>query len=176
MGSQPGKPFGPGQLYLSCRPVAEGEDNEVMMKWGKLGAVQQISWHLPYGWGKPRKTSVRKPLEALSTVASHCFKWGPFPPNEVCRIMLPAPLAKSIRSSEKSVFKNFISGIRRSQDLGSAKCSTLKAPQLLPVESQQRNSDRPPERHLIADDRDKWITNTTTPQYAPLIGANEHSL
>ena len=34
-----------------------------------------------------------------------------------------------------------------------------------PVESKQR----PPVRHLIADDRDKWITNTYNPQYAHTI-------
>ena len=56
-----------------------------------------ISWHLPYDWGKPQKISVRKLLEALSSMTSHCYKWGPFPPNEVDRAMLPAPLAKPIR-------------------------------------------------------------------------------
>ena len=29
--------------------------------------------------------------------------------------------------------------------------------------------DRPPEHHLIANDRYKWITNTTNPQYAHII-------
>ena len=31
------------------------------------------------------------------------------------------------------------------------------------------HKDRPLERYLIADDRDKWITNTTTSQYAHII-------
>ena len=82
---------------------------------GTPGAVQQISLHLPYDWGKPRKTSVRKSSEALANVTSHCFEWGLFPPNEIGRATLPTPLAKIIGSSQKSVFKNF-----RSQDSGTA--------------------------------------------------------
>ena len=87
---------------------------------GTLGAVKQISWHLPYDWGKPRKTSVRKPSGALSSMISHCFKWCPFPPNDVGMVMLPALLAKPIGPSQKSVLKNLRSGIRRSHDIGSA--------------------------------------------------------
>ena len=35
------------------------------------------------------------------------------------------------------------------------------------LQSENRGrEERPPERHLIADDRDKSITNTTTPEYA----------
>ena len=35
------------------------------------------------------------------------------------------------------------------------------------LQSQNRgHKDRPPEHHLIANDRDKWITNATTPEYA----------
>ena len=38
------------------------------------------------------------------------------------------------------------------------------------LQSQRRGrKDRPPERHMIADDRHKWITNTTTPQFAQII-------
>ena len=73
---------------------------------GTPGAVQQISWHLLYDWGKPQKTPIRKPSEALSRANSHCFKWGPFPPNEDCRATLPVPLAKPIRPRHKSVLKN----------------------------------------------------------------------
>ena len=74
-----------------------------------------------YDWGKPRKTSVRKPYGALSSVTSHCFKWGPFPPNEVGRATLSAPLAKPIGPSHKSLLKNLRSGIRRSRDFGNPK-------------------------------------------------------
>ena len=70
---------------------------------GTPGAVQQISWHLPYDWGKPRKTSDRKPSAALSRATSHCLKRSSFSPNEVGRAMLPAPLAKPIGSSQTSV-------------------------------------------------------------------------
>ena len=43
--------------------------------------------------------------------------------------------------------------------------------------SQNRGcKDRPPERHLIADDRHKWITSSPTHHYAILYsGANERS-
>ena len=33
-------------------------DNEMI-----LGGCAQISWHLPYSWGKPRKTSARRPSD-----------------------------------------------------------------------------------------------------------------
>ena len=102
MGSQPGRPFAPGQLRLSHRSVAEGKMMKVMMEWeghhGQCNRFPGISLQL-------RKTSVRKPSGALSSVTSHCFKWGPFSPNEFCRIMLPAPLAKPIGPSQKSVLK-----------------------------------------------------------------------
>ena len=84
---------------------------------GKPGTVQQISWHLPYDWGKPRKTSVTKPLGALSSMTSHCFKLGPFPPNEVCRVILLALLAIPIGPSQKSVLKNLRSEDPRSATL-----------------------------------------------------------
>ena len=73
------------------------------------GRVQQISWHLTYDWGKPQKTSVRKPSGVLSSVTSHCFKWGPFPTNEVNKVKLPAPLAKPIGPSQKSMLKKNLS-------------------------------------------------------------------
>ena len=44
--SQPGRPFAPSQLCLS---VTEGKMIREIMEWsGNQGAVQQISWHLPY--------------------------------------------------------------------------------------------------------------------------------
>ena len=46
---------------------------------------------------KTPKTSVKKPSGAHSSATSHCFKWGPFLPNEVGRVTPPAPLAKPIR-------------------------------------------------------------------------------
>ena len=61
-----------------------------------------------------------KPSGALSSMTSHCFKWGPFTPNEAGRATLPIPLAKFIGSSEKSVLKNFSSGTQRSQYIRSA--------------------------------------------------------
>ena len=67
----------------------------------KLGTVQQISWHLPYDWGKTRKTSVGKPSRALNSMSNHCFKWGSFSSNEVGRAMLPALQAKPIGPSQK---------------------------------------------------------------------------
>ena len=45
----------------------------------------QISLHLPYGWGKPRKTTAMKPSYEGYTI-SFCLKWGPFHPNVVGRI------------------------------------------------------------------------------------------
>ena len=85
--------------------------------WGHRGAVQQISWNLPYDLVKPWKISVRKLSRALSSVTSHYFKWGPFPPNEVVRATLPAPLAKPIGPSQKNVLKNLRSG---SEDPGTS--------------------------------------------------------
>ena len=41
----------------------------------------QISWHLPYGWGKPRKSSDSSPSDE-SCVINNRLKWGPLPPNE----------------------------------------------------------------------------------------------
>ena len=60
------------------------------------GGSAYISWHLPYDWGNPQKTSVRKLSGTLSSVTSHCLKCGPIPPNEIGRATLPAPLAKLI--------------------------------------------------------------------------------
>ena len=51
-----------------------------------------------------------------SSVTSHCFKWGPFPLNEVARATLPAPLAKPIGPRQKTVLKYLRSGIRRSRE------------------------------------------------------------
>ena len=83
-----------GQLRLCRRSVAESKIMRVMTEWGTQGEVQQISWHLSYDWGKSREISVRKPSGALSSVSSHCFKWGPFPPIEVRRVTLSTPIAK----------------------------------------------------------------------------------
>ena len=63
----------------------------------------------------PKKPQLGNCRRALNCMTSHCFKWGPFPSNEVVKAMLPAPLAKSIKPSQKSVLKNM-----RSIDLGSA--------------------------------------------------------
>ena len=70
--------------------MEDDEDDDEMG--GTPRAVQQISWHL-----LTTEENLRKPSGEHSSETSHCFKWGPFPPNEVCRIMLPAPLAKPIR-------------------------------------------------------------------------------
>ena len=90
-------------------------DNRMM---GTPGAVQQISWHWPYDWGKLQKPSIRKQSRALSSMTSHCFKWGLSPPNEVSRATLPALLAKPIGPNQKSLLNNL-----RSKNSGSA---TLK--------------------------------------------------
>ena len=63
----------------------------------------------------PRKPQLGNRRGAHSSTTSHYFKWGPFPPNEVGRATLPAPLAKPIGSSQKSMLKNL-----RSEDPGSA--------------------------------------------------------
>ena len=49
-----------------------------------------------------RKTSVRKLSGALSSVTSHCYKWGLLPPYKVERSKLPAPLDKSIWVCKRS--------------------------------------------------------------------------
>ena len=39
----------------------------VIMKWS--WSCAQISWHLPYSWGKPQKTSTRRPtMKALQSI------------------------------------------------------------------------------------------------------------
>ena len=48
-------------------------------------------------------------------------------------------------------------------------CFSLKAPQLLPAESKQR----PPENHLIADDRENELL-PLHPSVCKYLGANEH--
>ena len=49
-------------------------------KWSETGSCAQISWHLPYGWGKSWKTSARRPSdEDYATI--HRLKWGILPPN-----------------------------------------------------------------------------------------------
>ena len=45
----------------------------------------------------PGKLQLGNRRRALGSVISHCFKWGPFPPNAVVSLTLPAPLAKPIR-------------------------------------------------------------------------------
>ena len=67
------------------------------MEWGHRGAVQQISWHLLTTEENPGKPQLENRRGAHSSATSHCFKWGPFPRNEVGRITLPAPIAKHIR-------------------------------------------------------------------------------
>ena len=89
------------------------------MEWGDTGASATDFLAFALGLRKLPE-NLRKPSRALSSVTSHCFKWDPFPPNEVGKATLPAPLAKPIGSSQKSVLKNLKSGIRRSRDLGSA--------------------------------------------------------
>ena len=105
-GSQFCRPFAPVQLRLSCRWREDGDNG----MGGIPGAVQQISWHLPYDWGKPQKTSVSKPSGALNCVTSHCFRRGPFPPDEVGRTVLLAMLAKPNRVWPERVLKNWDRG------------------------------------------------------------------
>ena len=57
----------------------------------------------------PRKPQLGNRRGAYSSATSHCFKWSPFPPNEVGRITLPAPLAKPIQvRPENNAEKNEI--------------------------------------------------------------------
>ena len=43
-----------------------------------------ISWYLPYGCERSRKTSARRP--SIEGYTIHRLKWGPLPPNEVGKI------------------------------------------------------------------------------------------
>ena len=99
----------PRVSYVCLSRWRENDEGDYGMGGGAQGIVQQISWHLTYDWGKPQKTSVRKPSGVLSSVTSHCFKWGPFPTNEVNKVKLPAPLAKPIGPSQKSMLKKNLS-------------------------------------------------------------------
>ena len=74
-------PFSPGQLGLYHRSVAERKMKRVNIEWGNTGGSATDSLAFALRWGKPRKTSVRKPSGAHSSATSHCFKCGPFPPN-----------------------------------------------------------------------------------------------
>ena len=115
-GSQPGRPFAPVKLRLSRRSVAEGKMMSVIEWGGHRGRTTDfLAFTL-----RLRKTpeNLRKPSGVLCRVTSHCFKWGPFPPNEVGRVTLPAPLAKPIGPSQNSVLKNLRSGIRRFRKSG----------------------------------------------------------
>ena len=49
--------------------------------------------------------NLRKPSGALSSVIGHFFKWAFFHPNEVDRVILPAPLAKPIQVCQRSILK-----------------------------------------------------------------------
>ena len=106
------------------------------------GHLQQISCHLPYDWEKPRKTSVMKPSGAHSSATSHCFKWGPFPPNEVGRISLPVPLSKPIRvRPEERAEKNW--------HLGSEDPEIFRAPLRATPQKSGRLSQWPSRNQLL---------------------------
>ena len=45
----------------------------------------------------PRKPQLGNRRRTHSSATSHCFKWGPFPPNEGGRVTLSAPLAKPVQ-------------------------------------------------------------------------------
>ena len=102
IGSQPGRPFSPGQSRLSCRSVAEGK----MMEWGgtpgKCNRFPGICLTTEENPGRPQLGNCPG---AHSSMTSHCFKWGHFSPNEVGRITLPAPLAKPIRIRPEELAK-----------------------------------------------------------------------
>ena len=100
---------------MSCQAVAEGKMIRVMMEWGRH---QGQCNRFPGICLRTRKTPVRKPLGALSSMTSHCFKWYPFPPNEVSRATLPALLQKPIGPSQKSMLKNLRSKDPESTPLG----------------------------------------------------------
>ena len=121
MGSQPGRPLATSQLRLFRRSVVEEKMMRVMMEWegyrGKCNRFPGICLTTEENPGKPQLGNRRG---SLTSVTSYCFKWGTFPPNEVGRATLPAPLAKPIGSGQKSVPKKSISRIRRSRDLGRA--------------------------------------------------------
>ena len=59
---------------------------------------------------------------AHSSVTSHGFKWGPFPPNEVGRITLPAALAKPIRVQPEEHAKKLRSRFQTSWDCYRLSC------------------------------------------------------
>ena len=65
----------------------------------------------------PGKPQLGNRSGAHSSATSHCFKWGPFPPNKVGRITLPGPLAKPIQIWPESMPKKMRSRIRRPRDL-----------------------------------------------------------
>ena len=90
-----------------------------MIEWGSTGGSATDFLAFALQLRKPPKTPVQKPSGTPSSSTSHCLKWSHFPPNEVGRATLPAPPAKPIGTSQKSVLKNLRSGIRRSRDLGS---------------------------------------------------------
>ena len=52
--------------------------------WGKTWDCAQISWYLPYGWGKSWKISAKRPSDECAT--SKLLKWSALPPNQVGRI------------------------------------------------------------------------------------------
>ena len=52
----------------------------------EAGGCAQISWHLPYGCGKPRKTSARRPPDEDCAIG-HSSDTIPLPANDVGRIV-----------------------------------------------------------------------------------------
>ena len=50
-----------GHLPLVSRQSRRSLMISVIMKWS--WGCAQISWHLPYSWGKPQKTSTRRPSD-----------------------------------------------------------------------------------------------------------------
>ena len=104
-GSQPGRPFAPGQLRLSRCSVTEGKMKRVMTKRGgyrgQCNRFPGICFTTEENPGKPQLWNRRG---AHSSATSHCFKWG------------PAPLAKPIQIRPEKHAKKIRSRIRRPQD------------------------------------------------------------
>ena len=69
----------------SQRPLAPSVTSVANDKGDNEMICTQISWHLPYSCGKPRKTSARR-LSDEGCATSLRLKWGPLPSNEIFRI------------------------------------------------------------------------------------------
>ena len=67
--------------YPECHVLIKISRLMIRVRWDDTWGCAQISWHLPYGWGKSGENSARTPSDE-DYATSHRLRWRPLPPND----------------------------------------------------------------------------------------------